>query len=62
MLTKLLGNILIMNVSSRTLKLVEKEGMPILENGKVIKKGNLFVRFDIVFPKQLSEEVKGKLR
>ena len=36
--------------------------MPSLENGKTSKKGNLYVRFDIIFPQQLSEEVKGKLR
>jgi len=36
--------------------------MPILENGKASKKGNLFIRFDIIFPKQLTEEVKTKLR
>ena len=36
--------------------------MPLLTEKKSNLKGNLFIRFDIVFPKQLSEEVKAKLR
>jgi DnaJ-class molecular chaperone len=36
--------------------------MPILSNKKPLAKGNLYIRFDIIFPKQLSEDVKGKLR
>lgn len=36
--------------------------MPVLQNGRASKKGNLYIRFDIIFPQQLSEEVKGKLR
>jgi DnaJ-class molecular chaperone len=42
-------------LSSKTLKEVKNEGMPILENGKPSRKGNLYVRFDILFPQQLSE-------
>lgn len=36
--------------------------MPILTEGKSNKKANLYIRFDIIFPKQLPENVKGKLR
>lgn len=36
--------------------------MPVLENGKSGKKGDLYVRFDILFPRQLEEGVKDKLR
>ena len=36
--------------------------MPFLSENKLNQKGNLFIRFDIVFPKQLSEEAKSKLR
>ena len=42
-------------LSSKTLKEVKNEGMPILENGKPSRKGNLYVRFEIIFPQQLSE-------
>jgi DnaJ-class molecular chaperone len=42
--------------------LVKGEGMPILWNQKAPSFGNLYIRFDIIFPKQLSEDVKGKLR
>ena len=45
--------------SPKVLKEVEKEGMPVVDEKR---KGNLFIKFNIVFPKQLSEEAKSELK
>jgi DnaJ-class molecular chaperone len=34
-------------------KKVPGEGMPILDNGNVVGKGDLYVKFDIKFPESL---------
>ena len=45
-------------ISPQTVREVEGEGMP-CTNGR---KGNLYVRFSITFPKQLEEEKRKELR
>lgn len=51
-------------------KFVKGEGMPIYNNkeftaegyNKPNQRGDLYIKFDIVFPKQLSEDQKEELR
>jgi len=58
------------NLSPKTIKLVKGEGMPIqdenvnkVENlNKANPKGDLYIKFDIVFPVSLSEDQKNELR
>jgi len=57
-------------ISPKTVKQVKEEGMPIYNKdefkvehfGKSPHKGDLFIKFEIVFPKNISEENKLKLR
>jgi len=57
-------------ISPKTIKLVKGEGMPIqdenvnkVENlNKANPKGDLYIKFDIVFPVSLSEDQKNELR
>jgi len=57
-------------ISPKTLKLVKAEGMPILDESmnkvenfnKPNPKGDLYIKFDIVFPTSLSEDQKNELR
>ena len=44
--------------SPSAIKEVVGEGMP----GEKGKKGNLYVKFNIVFPESLSEQIKQELR
>jgi len=46
-------------VTSKTVKVVEGEGMPITKRGA---RGNLLIQFDLVFPDQLTVEQKNKLK
>ena len=45
--------------SPSVMKEVKGEGMPIPD---FHKKGNLYIKFNILFPKKLSEEAKTELR
>lgn len=50
-------------ISPQTVKKVEGEGMPILNESEPLerlKKGDLYVKFDIQFPEQLSSDQKSQ--
>lgn len=54
-------------ISPQTVKIIPQKGMPILNNDPLgplkqnFQRGNLIVKFDIEFPKQLSEAEKQEL-
>jgi DnaJ-class molecular chaperone len=45
--------------------MIESEGMPILESNKLereqMNKGNLFIHFDIKFPRNLTEDQRKRI-
>ena len=47
-------------IGPETVKMVRYEGMPILDNN--ILKGNLFIAFELEFPKHLDNDIKANLK
>ena len=52
-------------ITPKTVKMIEGEGMPIYDKedhmGDNVSKGNLYVCFEIVFPKKLNNQQKQKI-
>jgi len=55
-------------INPKTVKVVKAEGMPIQSDEKIEnfnkphQKGDLYIKFDITFPSQLSEEQRNELK
>ena len=49
-------------ISPKTVRIVKEEGMPVYDKlTHKVKKGDLFIRFNIIFPEFIDTEKKDKI-